>query len=140
MRMSFGEFWKGSLKCSTSYPYPSSCSHLWLQCPPSLAPHPSNKMSREGDFEFLPANYKGGCHCSFLLLVMVSLGSFQISDKRLHLGSYSSPLSHSLSFIFIFMCMGVLPTCMYVHHIHVWYILRPKSIEYLGVGVTEGHA
>lgn len=43
----------------------------------------------------------------------------------------SFPLSHlsspSILFTFYFMYMDVLPTCMYVHCVHVWYPRKPEE-------------
>lgn len=42
--------------------------------------------------------------------------------------------------IILLFCMYVFPACMYVHHIHAWYLLRSEEdIRYPETVVTDGY-
>lgn len=38
-----------------------------------------------------------------------------------------SPLGKGFFFLFLYLCVSILPECKYVHHVHVWSPRKPEE-------------
>ena len=59
-------------------------------------------------------------------------------DKEVFGGGACGVCSLLFLFYFIFMCMGVLPVCIFMHDLCAYYLLRPEeSLPSPEAGVTD---
>lgn len=65
-----------------------------------------------------------------------NLSFIRTKDKDISYYGHSNFLK---SFLFNFMCMGVLPTCIAEHHVHVWHLQKPEdSVGSPRIGISGG--